>query len=261
MKKFLTLFILMVSTIFLLGSETYAYSAGTGYYGTDMTGYTLVDTNCIPDPGTRIPFYIGGTDTYTYYTYYVYNKLRIVTNSLMDNNFKAVSNNEVIGSYENVLVHIQNEYTISGTIGYGPIERSGIGVTFINHQSWDYTYSEGEQVVFQVENPTSYAGIALIQIQMKLVERIVIVEKKYGGFSGTVLISTTVSSPVFNDQEFIIDYDLVPVFYNQLSYSEKTNFELVGSSYNLKFVNSYTPNFSYEYYSMIPSDIRSTYYY
>lgn len=261
MKKLCLLLVLMISSVLILSSESYAYDTGTSYYGTEMTGYTKFYTDVDYKKGTRIPVFIGGTDVYTYYTYYVYDKLHIVTNSLVNDSFSPIINNELIGSYENVLVDIHYEYTMSSTIGYSPIKDASVGITFENHQSWDYTYSEGEEVKFEVENETSLAGVALMQIQMKIIERIVIVEKKYGGFSGTDLISTKVYSPTHTPYEFIIDYDLVPVFYNQLSYTERNNFEFDRTSYNLKLINSYTPNFNYEYFSLIPNEIRENYYY
>lgn len=261
MKKICLLLLFCLSFVILFPNIFYAYDTGSNNYGTEIDGYTRFYTHYIYEKGTRIPVFIGGTDTYTYYTYYVYEKLRIDTDSLNDNCFEPVTNNEVIGSYENVLINIQHEYTMSSTIGYSLIKDAGIGITFENHQSWDYTYSEGEEAIFNVTNSNGLASVAVIQIKMLIIERIHVVEKKYGGFSGNQLISTTVTQHIHNPYEFIIDYDLVPVFYDQLTYAEKSNFQQVESSYKLKLINSYVPNFNYEYYSMIPSDIRSSYYY
>ncbi len=260
MKKVCLLLVLILTSVLLLSSESYGYNTGTSYYGTEMSGYTKFHIDDTYKKGRRVPVF-GGTDVYKYYTYYVYDKLHIVTNSLVNDNFNPIDDNELVGSYENVLVDIQHEYTMSSTIGYGPIKNASVGITFENHQSWDYTYSEGEEVAFEIENSNSLAGVALMQIQMKIIERIVVVEKKYGGWNGHILKETIVKSPTHTPYEFVIDYDLVPVFYNQLNNTEKSNFEYDGTSYNLKFINSYTPNFNYEYYSMIPSEIRTNYYY
>lgn len=259
MKKIILFTISLLSALILSSKSTYAMNTGTGNYGNNVADYTIFHTQEVYEKGTRIPLWIGGTDTYTYYTYYIYSKLKIGTAKLNNNSFNYVSNT-ITGSYSEIL-SLKQSYEASISLSWEVVNGASAGVTLSRYQSWEYRYTEGEEIVFNLENLSGYASTSVMTLQMKVVERVVKVTKKYGGFSGTDLISTTVSSPTHKDYFYVIDYDVMPVFYNQLSTTDRNKFTFSNGVYTLKLGEVYNPNYNQIYYNRLPSELREFYYY
>lgn len=234
-----------------------AHSTGDGLYGEGMEGYEIIDTQYKYTKGTRIPLWIGGTDKREYYTYYLYYKLRINTVALADNTFKRVGN-KITGAFAKIY-EIKKDYEMRSSIGWEVIDGASINLALTNRQTWQYRYVEGEEIEFSLQNNSSHCSVALISLQVKIVERYVLREDKYGGFTGNEFISSTTHAPNIKEYYFTVDYDLLPVNYTDLI--DKDKFMYVNDQYVLKLGVEYIPNFNKRYYEFLSISIQDFYYY
>lgn len=265
MKKIYTIFILLLIILNIISIKVYAastnYPTGTAYYGSTMQGYTIIENDNSgwvskqPFPWTRI------YKTNQYYTYYVKTKMHIKTSSLSQRTYKRInsSNYNLIGSYENTLFDFTYETTdgfdLSVPFGSGV----SLGVSFTNHQTWNYILSEGEEVTFNLVNCAGeYVGIAVVELEIYVLKRICKVEKIYK--SNGDYISAT-QEIVYQDYWVPFDYDLFPVYYDDLTYSESNRFTKTNNETYFLNEIQILPNYSDDYYNLIPQEYRQYYYY
>lgn len=236
-------------------------------YGQPKNGYEIIKNDCIYTKGSRTPLFIGGTDTNEYYTYYLYSKLRINTLGLTDPTFKKVENNKLIGSFEEARYYKRN-YITRTNIGFEIIDGASINLALESYKSTEYEYAEGEEIEFYVNNTScNYYTVAVITIELKLVEHYVLEEIKYGGFTGNVEKERITHRAVENEYYFSIDYDLIPICFDDLSPSEKNKYQFKNDEYSLnlsasEIQNGYTfvPNMNDKYYEFIDGELKNYYY-
>ncbi|HHX81039.1 MAG TPA: hypothetical protein GX692_08250 [Acholeplasmataceae bacterium] len=258
MKKILIIMLFSFILIYLFPMQkVVAYSTGNGYYGTEIEGYEIIDTQYKYTKGTRIPLWIGGTDKHEYFTYYIYYKLRISTVTLADNSFKRVGS-KITGAFSQ-FYELKKDYQMRSSLGWKVIDGASINLALTNYQSWQYRYVEGEEIEFSLENNSSHCSVALIALEIKILERYYLKEVKYGGFSGNEVISEEHYGPQITEYYFVIDYDLLPVNYSDLL--EKNKFMYYNDQYILKPLEEYIPNFNRRYYEFLTNSIQEFYYY
>ena len=270
MKKILIMFLLILTFVVIFSNRTNvnAYSAGSGYYGTNMTDYEIIETTSKYTKGNRIPVWIGGTDKYEYYTYYLYAKLRVNTIGLTNTAFTEVENGKIIGAFEES-VTLETSYSMKSTIGYEVVEGASINLALENYQAWGYRYAQGEEIEFNVSNSEcNYFTVAVVSLEIKLVERYVLEEVRYGGFTGNVEKERTLHEPVFDEKYFVCDYDLMPISYDSLKTSDKNKYIYQNGEYKLNLTaneiinmtTTYAPDVNSNYIEYINGELKDSYY-
>ncbi len=271
MKKILIIIVLLTLSFITIISndiDVNAYSAGSGYYGTDMTDYEIIEKTYKYTKGNRIPVWIGGTDKYEYYTYYLYAKLRVNTVGLTNTTFKEVKNGKIVGAFEESIT-LEKEYSMKTSIGYEVIEGASINLALENYQAWGYRHAQGEEMEFNVSNrDCNYFSVAVISLEIKLVERYVLEEVKYGGFTGKVEKGRTLHDPVFEEYYFVYDYDLMPISYDDLKSTDKNKYKYQNGEYQLNLTPSemanmttpYAPDVNSNYIEFIMGELKKSYY-
>ena len=241
-----------------------AYSTGSGYYGTNMSNYEIIGTNSKFTDGSTLVF--GGTDKYEYYTYYLYAKLRVNTIAFTDDSFQRVYDGTIAGAYTESLT-IGESLTMKTTIGYSVVEDASINLAFTSHHSWAYTYSEGEEIEFNVsDSNTEYYSVAVVALEIIIVERYVLEEVKYAAITGKEK-ERTLHEPVYEEWNFTCDYDLIPVAYSSLKSADKNNYILKNGEYVLRLpasdlgnLNTYVPDVNSNYIAFLEDEIKNLYY-
>lgn len=79
-----------------------------------------------------------------------------------------------------------------------------------------------------------YVGIALVSVEIQFVERDLLKEVYFGGAFGNTEQGSRTYKPTFKTHHFIIDYYVMPVFYNELPHSDQNKFEMRNGEYVLK---------------------------
>lgn len=98
-----------------------------------------------------------------------------------------------------------------------------------------------------------------MSLEIKIVERKVVKEIKYGGISGNDELSIETYSPTIKNYYFTIDYDLFPV---DASYAEVTGNDYIYADgvYKYKFYIDGNYNYNQEFYNALTFTIRDSYY-
>lgn len=258
-KIMFSILLILIISVFMPSKQIKAYYGGDGFYGDEIDNYEIIDTKMVYTKGSRIPMWIGGTDTYEYYTYYLYSKLRINTVKLANDGFTPIINNKITASFAEIY-EIRKDFQTSTTLSWEACENASLNIALINRQSWIYRYTQGEEFEFTRNNyNNTYGTAALISLEMKIVERKVLQEVEYGGIGGNSEVGRTVYAPTVTEYYFVVDYDLLPIEVSDIDLLSG-NYTLVNGVYKPKFYINQIYSYNQDYYNALTSTIRNSYY-